>query len=137
MHHLRHTLRRHRVSAMRAEGDGSGAGNPVLMRVHFSPETSVESAQQVVADFPFASLREHPLVESLPDGAGLRLLFRRVDDDGGLVPDGGLLFSVQAGADEESGPALDVSRIPDGCEDMPKVIREKQVRLTLTVHTCD
>ena len=109
---------------------------PVLMRVKFRPAASPRSVRELVGRFPFASLRGNPRTEPAADGEGTRLLFQRpptADEepgaDGAMLVDGGLLLSVVpievSGA---TGPMLDVSRIAEGCGDMPKVIREKQVR---------
>ena len=109
---------------------------PVLMRVRFKPSATARGVRAHVDAFPFQTLRGDPRTEPAADGRGTRLLFQRAATAGDapaaagdLLVDGGLLLSVVAAeASGAAGPTLDVSRIAEGCGDMPKVIREKQAR---------
>ena len=108
------------------------------MRAVFADGTTAARVVALIEAFPLQGLSGAPTAETVEDG--VRILFRRsrieasgtlaaaaaVVDDGTLLPDGGLFFRVVP-TDDGTAVALVASRIAAGIEDMPKVIREKQV----------
>ena len=99
---------------------------PVLMRIVFKDGTTEATVRQLVQSFPYETLRSNPMTEEAADG-GLRLLFR-TEEDGAMRLDGGLLFEIIY-EDDGRGPFLHLSRLNDGRakDELPPVIREKQV----------
>ena len=119
------------------------ADQPVLMRIVFAPTTTASDVRQAITDYPVCDLPGAPTATTA-DGAQLMLWCAPPEGDayasevkrrsrceidrvpyagGDSVPDGGMAFRVV-----DADPlALEASRVVDDKDELPKVIREKQL----------
>ena len=119
------------------------ADQPVLMRIVFAPTTTASDVRQAITDYPVCDLPGAPTATTA-DGAQLMLWCAPPEGDayasevkrrsrceidrvayagGESVPDGGMAFRVV-----DADPlALEASRVVADPDELPKVIREKQL----------
>ena len=119
------------------------ADQPVLMRIVFAPTTTASDVRQAITDYPVCDLPGAPTATTA-DGAQLMLWCAPPEGDayasevkrrsrceidrvayagGDSVADGGMAFRVV-----EADPlALEASRVVADPDELPKVIREKQL----------
>ena len=117
---------------------------PVLMRIVFAPSTTASAVRDAIDAYPVCDLPGAPTASTADDGAQLMLWcappegdayasevkrrsrceIDRVPYDGGeSVADGGMAFRVV-----DADPlALEASRVVADPDELPKVIREKQL----------
>ena len=120
------------------------ADQPVLMRIVFAPTTTASDVRQAITDYPVCDLPGAPTASTADDGTQLMLWCAPPEGDayasevkrrsrceidrvpyagGDSVADGGMAFRVV-----EADPlALEASRVVADPDELPKVIREKQL----------
>ena len=119
------------------------ADQPVLMRIVFAPTTTASDVRQAITDYPVCDLPGAPTATTA-DGAQLMLWCAPPEGDayasevkrrsrceidripyagGESVADGGMAFRIST----DGAVALEASRVVDDPDELPKVIREKQL----------
>ena len=131
--------RRHSPTRLRMSAD-----QPVLMRIVFAPSTTASAVRDAIDAYPVCDLPGAPTASTADDGAQLMLWCVPPEGDayasevkrrarceidrvayagGDSVADGGMAFRVV-----EADPlALEASRVVADPDELPKVIREKQL----------
>ena len=130
--------RRHRPMRLRMSAD-----QPVLMRIVFAPTTTASEVREAITDYPVCDLPGAPTATT-EDGTQLMLWCAPPEGDayasevkrrsrceidrvpyagGESVADGGMAFRVV----DADLLALEASRVVADPDELPKVIREKQL----------
>ena len=120
------------------------ADQPVLMRIVFAATTSASEVREAIIDYPVCDLPGAPTASTAEDGAQLMLWCAPPEGDayasevkrrsrceidrvpyagGDSVPDGGMAFRIST----DGAVALEASRVVADADELPKVIREKQL----------
>ena len=120
------------------------ADQPVLMRIVFAPTTTASDVRQAITDYPVCDLPGAPTASTADDGAQLMLWCAPPEGDayasevkrrsrceidrvpyagGESVADGGMAFRIST----DGAVALEASRVVADPDELPKVIREKQL----------
>ncbi len=120
------------------------ADQPVLMRIVFAPTTTASDVRQAITDYPVCDLPGAPTASTADNGAQLMRLCAPPEGDayasevkrrsrceidrvpyagGESVPDGGMAFRIST----DGAVALEASRVVADKDELPKVIREKQL----------
>mmetsp|Transcript_9871 Transcript_9871/g.26214 ORF Transcript_9871/g.26214 Transcript_9871/m.26214 type:complete len:170 (-) Transcript_9871:45-554(-) len=131
------------LSSMRA-GALVPTDQPVLMRIVFASTTTASDVRQAIIDYPVCDLPGAPTATT-EDGAQLMLWCAPPEGDayasevkrrsrceidrvpyagGDSVPDGGMAFRIST---DGAAVALEASRVVADKDELPKVIREKQL----------
>ena len=119
------------------------ADQPVLMRIVFAPTTTESDVRQAITDYPVCDLPGAPTATT---EGGAQLMLWRAPPEGDAyasevkrrprceidrvpyagrdsVPDGGMAFRIST----DGAVALEASRVVADKDELPKVIREKQL----------
>ena len=120
------------------------ADQPVLMRIVFASTTTASEVREAIGEYPVCDLPGAPTASTAEDGAQLMLwcappegdayasevkrrsrceIDRVPYADGESVPDGGMAFRIST----DGAVALEASRVVADKDELPKVIREKQL----------
>ena len=120
------------------------ADQPVLMRIVFAATTTASDVRQAIKEYPVCDLPGAPTASTADDGAQLMLWRAPPEGDAyasevkrrsrceidrvpyagrDSVPDGGMAFRIST----DGALALEASRVVDDKDELPKVIREKQL----------
>ena len=131
--------RRHSPTRLRMSAD-----QPVLMRIVFAPSTTASAVRDAIDAYPVCDLPGAPTATTADDGAQLMLWCAPPEGDayasevkrrsrceidrvpyagGDSVPDGGMAFRIST----DGAVALEASRVVANKDELPKVIREKQL----------
>ena len=121
------------------------ADQPVLMRIVFASTTTASEVREAIGEYPVCDLPGAPTAATNDDDGAQLMLWRappegdayasevkrrsrceidRVPYAGGeSVPDGGMAFRIST----DGAVALEASRVVSNPDELPKVIREKQL----------
>ena len=131
--------RRHSPTRLRMSAD-----EPVLMRIVFAPSTTASDVRDAIDAYPVCDLPGAPTATTSDDGAQFMLWCAPAEGesyasevkrrsrceidrvpyaDGESVPDGGMAFRIST----DGAVALEASRVVADKDELPKVIREKQL----------